>query len=304
MRVASELGPSTSFGILLAGLYWCWDYRVMSRVWMINISAMWFTSVLKLACHTPRPYWVEADVQGLTRASGFGMPSGHALVATAVWSYLARELSRQRVTSMCALIVGLVGFSRLYLGVHSLAQVLVGIGLGLSLMFVFPHVDKRLTSAASQWTLKKQLLCLLACSTLVCALAVLVRSSLHSYELPAAWTDMALAKRPQDGAINPKSVHSAVLSASMGLGFLGGYLILVNRKLNRGAVSWRNRGFRALIGVGVAGPYLLVTRGLLRGDSMAELSFMASLGVDSVYGLTTGGLISLIVPLIFNRFRV
>ena len=304
MRAASELGPSTTFGILLAGLYWCWDYSIMCRVWMVNISAMWLTSILKLACHTPRPYWIEPSVQGLTRASGFGMPSGHALVATAVWSYLARKLNRYRVTAICAGIVFLVGFSRLYLGVHTLAQVLVGIGLGLSLMFVFPHIDKSVSGLAARWSLQRQLLVLSGGAVLACVVAVLVRSLMVDYEVPAAWTEMALSKRPQDGPINPSSIHSAVLSVSIGLGFLGGYLILVHLKLNHQAKSWRGRFWRAFIGVGVAGPYLLVTRRYLRGESMPELSLPAAIAVDTVYGVTTGVLISLIVPLIFNRARV
>ena len=304
IRLLSELGPSTTFGVMLAGLYWCWDYSIMCRVWMVNCFSMWFTSTLKLVFHTPRPYWVEPEVQGLARAGGFGMPSGHALVATSVWGQLGRSWGRKPILFWCGLILFLVGFSRLYLGVHSIAQVGVGIVLGLGIVLIVPGVEKRISVPFNKLGIGAKLASVFACSLIACAIAVAVRLLLSRWELPADWVDMALEKRPQDGEINPLSLHSAFLSASSSVGFLAGYLLLRHFKMDRNATSWRNRSWRILVGGGVLGPYVFFTRRLIHGDSVTALPFAGVLAVDYIYGLLTGILISLAMPLIFNRLKV
>ncbi len=304
MRLASELGPSTTFGVILAGLYWCWDYGIMCRVWLANILGMWLTSVLKIAWHTPRPYWVESEVQGLTRASGFGMPSGHALVSTAVWASLARIVRKLRVSWVCGLIVLSVGFSRLYLGVHTLAQVLVGILLGLGLCFALPRIEQRLGAWYGLWSLPRKLMMIFLTSLGACFVAWGVREYAVQQPVPQAWIDMALEKRPQDGVINPFSLHSAILSAAMFTGFLGGYLILIHSKQDLRPVGWRARGWRILVGGGIVGPYVFLTRRLLRGEMLEDEPFAVVVGADYLYGLGTGILVSLIVPRVFNRLKI
>ena len=72
-----------------------------------------------------------------TMAVGFGFPSATVTLATVVYGFfavlIARELpGRRRVWPymVAALLVGLLGFSRLYLGAHWLSDVLAGICLG------------------------------------------------------------------------------------------------------------------------------------------------------------------------------
>ena len=90
-------------------------------------------SVLKLAFHRPRPElaYVHLDT--------YSFPSGHAAGSAAVYGllfYLAagRVSSRGKALLTLAFIVlvGLIGFSRLYLEVHYLSDVLSGISLGVA----------------------------------------------------------------------------------------------------------------------------------------------------------------------------
>jgi membrane-associated phospholipid phosphatase len=69
------------------------------------------------------------DAFRLKRIS-FGFPSGHTSSAFAVWGGLAVVLRRRWLAWLAALMIALIAFSRLYLGVHFLADILGGALLG------------------------------------------------------------------------------------------------------------------------------------------------------------------------------
>ena len=84
--------------------------------------------VLKLAFHRPRPHvaFVHLDT--------YSFPSGHAMMSTAAygalayiaWSRLRTRPARIGLVAGTTALVTLICFSRLYLGVHYLSDVLAG----------------------------------------------------------------------------------------------------------------------------------------------------------------------------------
>lgn len=66
----------------------------------------------------------------------FGFPSGHASGAVAMWGGLAVIFRKRALAWLAPFFVALVVFTRLYLGVHFLADVLGGIVLGGLVLFV------------------------------------------------------------------------------------------------------------------------------------------------------------------------
>lgn len=86
--------------------------------------------------------------EATAHASGFGFPSGHATMATITYLGLATVLdvgSRQQRFFGAGLVVVLVAFSRVALGVHFLVDVLAGVVLGTTLLFVAFHVLDRIS---------------------------------------------------------------------------------------------------------------------------------------------------------------
>ncbi|PJE80455.1 Inner membrane protein YabI [invertebrate metagenome] len=118
---------------LIVGSLWC-VYRGQSQRLVIGWSffalleiVIWF---LKWGIGSTRPL----SAQGV---DPFSFPSGHAAQATFCWLWLVSELSlscnsfyRWLLFSAAIIIALLVGFSRLYLGVHWGGDVIAGLLLG------------------------------------------------------------------------------------------------------------------------------------------------------------------------------
>jgi membrane-associated phospholipid phosphatase len=91
---------------------------------------------LKYAFHRPRPYF---DDPILTLTS-YSFPSGHTMMATVLYGVIAAYLcakthdwrGRVLIILAAACLIGLVGFSRIYLGAHYLSDVLGAMAEGLA----------------------------------------------------------------------------------------------------------------------------------------------------------------------------
>lgn len=130
--------------VLVAGvcvLYWCVDKR-LARFILINlfVGGM-LNALLKITFCVPRPWLLDARVVpvgvSVHAASGYSFPSGHTAAATAVYGALAVWFVRPGRRWVCwaaALLISLVAVSRLYLGVHTPADVLTSMALGAMLL--------------------------------------------------------------------------------------------------------------------------------------------------------------------------
>lgn len=124
------LGYSAFFLMFLPLGYWFWDRAVMTRLAVLvtftAITNAWFKDFF----HDPRPdirYQLDAARVG----ESYGLPSGHAQIAVAMWLWIAHEIRRPWAMPLAVFIAAGVCFSRLYLGVHDVEDVLAGIALGL-----------------------------------------------------------------------------------------------------------------------------------------------------------------------------
>lgn len=91
--------------------------------------------ILKVAFHRTRPQ----AFFGLTSPANYSFPSGHAITACCFWGVLAAILAaRSRsgwakagLWTAASILAALVGFSRVYLGVHYPTDVLAGYALAV-----------------------------------------------------------------------------------------------------------------------------------------------------------------------------
>jgi undecaprenyl-diphosphatase len=137
----TALGSGHVVGILvaLAGVYlWGSRHRYSAALLWIALGGSWIlSSLLKAFFNRPRPDLFPWRTPHAFQAS---FPSGHsitAMVGYATLAYLVARLIPQRglrwfTVGAAATIVALVGWSRMYLGVHWPSDVLGGYATGLA----------------------------------------------------------------------------------------------------------------------------------------------------------------------------
>ena len=85
MQFFSFLGTEEFFLFFLPFLYWCVDVRLGVRVGVMLSLSNSVNGFFKLAFHQPRPYWLSTQVLPGVSETSYGIPSGHAQHAAAIW---------------------------------------------------------------------------------------------------------------------------------------------------------------------------------------------------------------------------
>lgn len=124
-----------SLAAALSLIFWIWRKKAfILPFWTTICGSYIFIFLGKIVLHRQRPAGI-----GVYEEAFFAFPSGHATIATAFYGFIAyflirhASLWRTRLNlSFAALaLIAAIGFSRLYLGVHFLSDVLGGYLLGL-----------------------------------------------------------------------------------------------------------------------------------------------------------------------------
>ena len=137
MVFVTELGDGIVIALVsvtvLAWLLWLRKWRVAGYWTAAIVFGQLAATIFKLVLQRPRP--LPDIYDGL---STYAFPSGHAVMSTVAYGFLAvliaRQLSRPHrwvAYAMAALLISVIAISRLYLGAHWLSDVIGGLSLGL-----------------------------------------------------------------------------------------------------------------------------------------------------------------------------
>ena len=193
MKFLSFFGSQDFFFLVLPLIYWCIDASLGLRVGFILITSASLNGIVKLMFAGPRPYWASARVIPYAADDPlFGLPSGHAQNAVAVWGIIASRIRKPWAWGAAIALAFLIGFSRLYLGMHFPHDVFVGWLLGALVLWAFIRFADLITARVRSQTLSVQASTIFIVSLLVIGLGMLSAIHLNGYILPEEWKTNAL----------------------------------------------------------------------------------------------------------------
>ena len=124
----SLAGYPTFLILFISFGYFYWSPSRFSRVAMMLFISGLINAFLKDFFQDPRPA-IELMLDPKVGTS-YGWPSGHAQVAVTLWGLLAYELKDKWISIGAVTVIFLIAFSRMYLGVHDLGDVVSGLFIG------------------------------------------------------------------------------------------------------------------------------------------------------------------------------
>ena len=153
MSALTHLGEETVLVALALVFLWCIDKREGYYLLSVSFFGLVVNQFLKIVCRIPRP-WVKDP--GFTivesaraEATGYSFPSGHTQTAVGAYGTLAVWHKQKWLrVSMIALCV-IVPITRMYLGVHTLADVAVSFMIGTAIVFALYPFFSRLEEKPS-----------------------------------------------------------------------------------------------------------------------------------------------------------
>jgi hypothetical protein len=219
MRFMSFIGSSGLYLPVLVVVFWCVNPRIGARAAVVLALSDALNTVLKLMWHDPRPYWTDPRVRAYESRSSFGMPSGHAQGSAVAWGLLGVHVRRRWVWAVVGAVVLLVGISRIYLGVHSVGQVLAGWTIGAALLAAALLLEPVVVPWWTRRGLATQLLLSAVVTAAVLVAAALVVNWLHAWHMPATW---ARAVELGGGSVRPVTLGKAAAAAGTLFGVLAG----------------------------------------------------------------------------------
>ncbi len=148
-KLITDLG-SEQFCLALGAIV-LWGIHKESGVGLtyVALSAFYINGMLKNLFRIPRPFaaalgHLNQKLVALRYEESFSWPSNHAQNITVMWGYLAFRAKKVWFIALAAVLALLVGFSRMYLGVHTLVDVLGGWTVGVVCLALGLRLEPRL----------------------------------------------------------------------------------------------------------------------------------------------------------------
>ncbi|MEE8391917.1 MAG: phosphatase PAP2 family protein [Anaerolineae bacterium] len=173
-KAITFMGEEEFFMIVLPLILWCVDFAVGIRVGVIFLLSPYVNGVFKDWFDDPRPFELDPTVQRyFSGAEGYGLPSGHSQNSVVLWGAVAASFRKTWLWVVAILLPVMVGFSRVYLGVHFPSDVLGGWTIGVVLLAVYLRLGPRIEA----WLRERELVWQLALAVAVPLVLLLLYST-------------------------------------------------------------------------------------------------------------------------------
>ena len=143
----TKLGDETVFIVAAIVVFWCVSKKYGYYLMAAGVSGTVINQTLKITCQVPRPWVRDPDFtiveSAREAATGYSFPSGHTQNGVVVWGGIARMSRKGWLRAAGIAVAALIGLSRMYLGVHTPADVTVAAVCGAALVLgLYPVFEK------------------------------------------------------------------------------------------------------------------------------------------------------------------
>lgn len=254
MRFFTFLGNEDFYLIVMPVFLWIIDYNMGVQLGIIMLLSGGFNTIFKFSLQQPRPYWTDPSIANLDAPhNSFGLPSGHSQNAVSLFGMLATWVKQKWLRIILVFVILMVAFSRLFLGVHSLQDIALGLTVGSLIVVITVKFGSSIAGFFEKQTALTRIILGLVVSLAVLSTAAgIAYSQRDTFVIPEEWKDNAtLAGHKEelqpydiDGIITTCGALFGVIAGSIWVNETGGF------NANQG-VFWKriSRFFVGLIGV-------------------------------------------------------
>ena len=140
MLAITYLGSEIAFLVIALIIFWCTDKRKGYYILSVGFVGTILNQFMKLWFRGPRPWLLKpgfTPVEGaVSDAGGYSFPSGHTQNSVGTFGGIAYTIKDKLIRYGAFALAILVPFSRMYLGVHTPADVLVGAAVAVAIILI------------------------------------------------------------------------------------------------------------------------------------------------------------------------
>lgn len=134
------LGDEIAFLVIALIMFWCVDKRQGYYILSVGFLGTIANQFMKLCFRVSRPWLRNPNLtvlgNAMDGAGGYSFPSGHSQSSVGTFGGIAFLTNNKVIRYVCLGICILVPFSRMYIGVHTPQDVIVGAVMAIALVFI------------------------------------------------------------------------------------------------------------------------------------------------------------------------
>jgi hypothetical protein len=259
-------------------------------IYLLSLSSF-INLFLKHLLRIPRPLWLDDSI-GLGEEVDYGLPSWHVQMATVFYLYLAIWIKRGWFWILAIIMIFLMALSRLFLGVHSILDVVGGILIGVLIILAYIIWQRYLAVNFNKRILGQRLLVAISFPIIIGLIYLVGLLLLGQPDRQVAWESFI-------DAAEVSSLENVARSFGTLLGLGVGFILEASRvRFQVGGLIWK-RGLRYILGLVVAVGLWLGLGLIIPSDPL-----LAVIPLVILQQILLGLWISYYAPMVFVRLRL